>query len=121
MLAPIGINLAQTVPESLRRKLYDFLVKGEKERFIWMASLAGGIALSSTALLSHRRLSERIRNSVVQGRIDKMMGDFLLSGSRKSIVKNAIFGSIAGAITGRVFFKKFHEDVTDPLKFISEN
>lgn len=121
MSLPLGINLASQVPESLRKKLYGFLIQGDKERFTYFAALAGGIALSSSALLKHKGFSNRVRNSVAEGRMDKMMGEYLISGSRKGIVKGAIFGSIAGAIAGKVFFKKFHGDIKDPLRFVIED
>jgi hypothetical protein len=121
MSLALGVNLANQVPESLRRKLYGFLIQGDKERFTYFAALAGGIALSSSALLKHKGFTDKVKSSVAQGRMDAMMGKYLISGSRKSIISGAIIGSIAGAITGRVFFKKFHKDVTDPLRFVAED
>lgn len=121
MSVALGINLARQVPESLRKKLYGFLIQGDRERFTYFAALVGGIALSSNALLRHKGFTDKVKSSVTQGRMDAMMGEYLISGSRKSIVRGAILGSIAGAITGRVFFKKFHRDVTDPLKFIARD
>ena len=121
MSLPLGINLATQVPESLRRKLYGFLIEGDKERFVYFAALAGGIALSSSALLKHKGFSDKVRNSVTEGKMDSMMGNFLISGSRKSIIKGAIIGSLAGLVVGKVFFKKFHKDLTDPLRSIAES
>ena len=121
MSLALGLNLANQVPESLRKKLYGFLVQGDKERFTYFAALAGGIALSSSALFKHRGFSDKVRASVAQGEMDSMMGEHLISGSRKGIVRGAIIGSIAGVIAGKVFFKKFHEDVTDPLRYVAEN
>jgi hypothetical protein len=104
-----GLFLSRGVPQNLRLKLQDFLIHADKRNFLFTASLAGSLSLAYNALLRHKAMQERVRQSIVNRKIHPDMADFLLRQSSGRIMNNAVYGAFLGAGIGHLMFNRFHK------------